>query len=251
MSDLKIAGSVAVVTGANRGIGKAIVEELLARGAKKVYAGARRTETLDPLVRAYPDRVVPVALDVTNDDQVRFVARRATDVDLVVNNAGVVDAPMGAQVGDPAIFDAARAEIDVNYFGVLRVTQAFAPVLARNGGGMIVNVASIVALAAYPGFATYSASKAAVRSLTQSSRVHLAGQGTHVLGVYPGPVDTDMARKVDMEKATPAHVAARIADAIEAHAPDVYPDPFAEQFGAQFEASPRAAEEQFAGSPAA
>ena len=181
MSGQKIAGSVALVTGANRGIGKAIVDELLARGASKVYAGARRTETLDQMVREHPGRVIPLELDVTNDEQVSSLTTRAPDVTIVVNNAGIAQAPIGAAISDRGIFEAARAEIDVNYLGPLRVIQALAPALAKNGGGALVNIASVVALTSFPALGSYSASKAAVRSLTQTARVHLAGQGTQVV----------------------------------------------------------------------
>ncbi|MDX2194519.1 MAG: SDR family oxidoreductase [Gemmatimonadales bacterium] len=237
-----IQGSVALVTGANRGIGRAIVEALLARGATKVYAGARRPSDLGTL--ANDARVVPLTLDVTNDGQVAEAAAQAPDVTLLVNNAGVVARPLGAPLTDAV--EGARQEMDVNYLGTLRMTAAFAPALARSGGGTIVNIASIAGVTGFSPFATYSASKAAQRSLTQVSRVMLGGQGTQVIGVYPGPVDTDMAKALPWDKATPASVATRILDAVEAGQLEVYPDPMAEGMGAAFEASPSALERQVA-----
>lgn len=247
MSAQKIAGSVALVTGANRGIGRAITEALLEAGAKKVYAAARKTGDLDQLKHQYGSRLELLSLDVTNSDQVAAAASRATDVTLLVNNAGVVSAPLGASIADADHFEAGRQEMEVNYFGVLRLVQAFAPVLARNGGGAIANVSSVVGLSNFPFFASYSASKAAARSLTQAARVQLAEQGTAVFGIYPGPVDTDMAADLPLDKATPASVAAEILKGLEAGTLEIYPDAFAAQFGQQFEASPAGVERHIAG----
>ena len=247
MSAQKIAGSVALVSGANRGIGRAITEALLAAGAAKVYAAARNTTGLSKLKQQHGARLELLTLDVTNSDQVAAVAAKATDVDLLINNAGVVSAPLNASIADAGHFEAGRQEMEVNYFGVLRLVQAFAPVLAANGGGAIANVGSVVGLSNFPMFASYSVSKAAARSLTQALRVQLAGQGTQVFGIYPGPVDTDMASVLEMDKATPASVAGEILNGLEAGTLEIYPDPFAAQFGQQFEASPAGVERHIAG----
>src|SRR5262249_214398 len=188
MSAQKIEGRIALVTGANRGIGRALTEALLARGVKKVYAAARNPEALP----AFNDeRVVPLRLDVTDADQIRAAADAAADVELVFNNAGVV---IGNSLAASTVIDQARREMDVNSVAPLQRLQRLAPTLAGNGGGAVVNIGSAAGLTNVPFFPTYSASKAALHSLTQAARILLARQGTSVFGVYAGPVDTDMTR---------------------------------------------------------
>ena len=213
---MDIEGSVALVTGANRGIGKAIADELLARGAAKVYAGVR-----DPGSVGDP-RVVPVELDVTDAAQVAAAAARLRDVDLVVNNAGTGHAatPLGASLDD------ARAELEVNYLGIASMTQAFAPVLAANGGGAFVNLLSVASWVGVPILATYSASKAAAWLFTNAARVELKRQGTQVLGVHVGYVDTDLTAGLDVPKIAPATVVAAVLDALEAGQAEVVVDEF-------------------------
>ena len=239
MSNIKIEGTTALVTGANRGIGRAITEALLERGAAKVYAAARAPEQLADLQKQYGERVVPLKLDVTDSGQVRAAAEKATDVTLLVNNAGVA---LGQNLADETILDQARQEMEVNYFGPLELLLRFAPALGENGGGAVVNISSVGGLSNFPMYPTYSASKAAVHSLTQGARVLLGGQGTTVMGVYPGPVDTDMARDLPMDKTSPQDVARDILNGIEAGREDIFPDPFAVNFGEQFQSSPKAAE---------
>lgn len=243
MSTTSIESSVAFVTGANRGIGRAITEALLERGAPKVYAAVRDVQKVDDLVERYGERVVPVSLDVTEPTQVAAAAEAATDTTLLINNSGVA-VPAGL-VGEGAVA-AARSEMEVNYFAPLEMLQSFAPILKNNGGGAVVNVSSVAGLSNMAILATYSASKAAVHSLTQASRAVLAAQGTSVFGVYPGPVDTDLAKDLDMDKTSPQDVATAILDGIEAETNDIFPDPFAVGFGAQFEDSPRALEAELA-----
>ena len=242
----QVHGRVALVTGANRGIGKAIVEALLARGAAKVYAGARNPETLAAVVAAHGGRVVALRLDVTDGGQVREAAAAAGDVDLLINNAGVA-AHAFAAFEDPAWLDAGRREYETNALGTLRVTQAFAPALAARDGGTVVNIVSVAAFANFPALLGYAASKAAQHSITQGMRAMLAGQGIRVVGVYPGPVDTDMAEKVPLEKVSPASVATAILDGLEAGEEDILPDPYAVEEGAVYAASPKTLERNRSG----
>jgi short-subunit dehydrogenase len=176
-------------------------------------------------------------------DQIRAVVDAVSDVGLIFNNAGVV---LAAGLADAAVLDHARREMEVNYFGPLQLLHHLAPTLARNGGGAVVNIGSLAGLTNIPVLPTYSASKAALHSLTQAARSLLGAQGTAVFGVYPGPVDTDMTRELVLPKTLPRDVAFAILDAIGAGQDDIFPDPFAVEFGRQFEASPKTAERQFA-----
>jgi NAD(P)-dependent dehydrogenase (short-subunit alcohol dehydrogenase family) len=240
----RIEGSVALVTGANRGIGRAITQALLERGANKVYATARDPKTLGTLQERYGSRVVALRLDVTDAAQVANVARQATDVDLLFNNAGAFEP---TELTDEAIVEVARREMEVNYFGALRMLRSFADTLARRGG-VIVNVGSAAGLTNVPFQPTYSASKAAQHSLTQASRALLTARGVTVHGVYPGPVDTDMTKDLppQFEKTPPEDVANAVLDGVEAGEDDIFPDPFAVTFGEQFHSSPKGVERQMA-----
>ena len=213
---MHIQDSTALVTGANRGIGKAFADALLDRGARKVYAAVRDVATVtDP-------RLVPIQLDVTDADRIAAVARELDDVQLVVNNAGVLNVaiPLSASL------DTARLELETNYLSLVSMTQAFAPVLERNGGGAFVNVLSVYSWVAMPLISTYSASKAAAWSFTNAARVDLRRQGTQVVGVHVGAVDTDMAAQFDMEKLPPTIVAASALDALEAGEPEAAVDDY-------------------------
>ncbi len=245
MNAQRIEGAVALVTGANRGIGRALTEALLARGVRKVYAAARNPEALGTLA---DERLVPLRLDVTDAGQIRAAGEAASDVELVFSNAGVV---LASGIADSTVLGQARREMEVNYFGPLRLLHRLAPALARNGGGAIVNIGSLAGLTNLPIAPTYSASKAALHSLTQAARLLLGAQGTAVFGVYSGPVDTDMNRDLEMPKASPRDVGFAILDAIEAGQEDIFPDAFAVEISRQFEASPKASERQFAALAAA
>ena len=237
----RIEGKSALVTGANRGIGRAFVDELLAAGAAKVYATARNAETLSDLVAKGNGRVVPLALDVTKPEMIEAVAATHTDVALLINNAGfsAFEGIIDARTGDPA-----RQEMETNYFGTFNMIRSFAPVLAANGGGAIVNLSSIAAHVNFPALGSYSASKAAVHSLTQGVRAELAAQGTLVAGVYPGPVDTDMAADIPMDKTSPNVVARAILDGVEAGEEDIYPDPMSAEMRTGLLADQKAVERQ-------
>ncbi|MGO1117954.1 SDR family oxidoreductase [Rhodovibrionaceae bacterium A322] len=237
----KINGKTALVTGANRGIGRAFVETLLAQGASKIYATARNTASLDDLVAQSGGRVVAVQLDVTEETQVAQVAAAYDDVDLLINNAGVA-AFEGLVAANSA--QAARQEMETNYFGSFNMIRAYAPVLARQGGGAIINMASIASHVNFPALGSYSASKAAVHSLTQGVRAELAAQGTQVVGVYPGPVDTDMAASFPMDKTAPSAVVAAVFSALEAGEEDIYPDPMAQDLQKSMLADMKSVERQ-------
>jgi NAD(P)-dependent dehydrogenase (short-subunit alcohol dehydrogenase family) len=240
METQRIEGSVALVTGANRGLGRALTEALLIRGARKVYATARDPRAITIQGDA---RLIPLRLDVTDDDQIREVAELASDVELLINNAGVA---LPGGIADSTALEHARREIDVNYLGPLRLLHHLAPSLAKNGGGAVVNVGSIGGLTSLPLAPTYSGSKAALHSLTQAARALLRAQGTAVVGVYPGPVDTDMSRELAEPKASPRDVAFAILDGLDAGHEDIFPDAFAAEFARQFAASPKESERQMA-----
>ena len=215
---MKIQGAAALVTGANRGLGAAIAQALLDSGAK-VYGAARDTATITN------PNVVPVQLDVTNADDVANAARACGDVSIVVNNAGILRS--SASLASGAI-DAARAELETNFFGPMRIAQAFSPVLRENGGGALVNMLSVLSFVSAPQGATYCASKAAAWSLTNALRIELRRQGTLVVAVHAGYIDTDMAVGVDAEKVSPQSVASQIVAALEAGAEEVLADPISE-----------------------
>lgn len=232
----KIEGKAVLVTGANRGIGRAFVNELLSRGAAKIYAGARNTAALDDLVAESGGKVIPLQLDVTNAKDIAAAATHK-DVALVINNAGTAGF---SSFINPGADERGRIEMETNFFGTLNVSQAFAPVLKDNGGGAIINIGSIASHVNFPVLGTYSASKAAVHSMTQGLRAELAGQKTQVLGVYPGPVDTDMAENFDADKTAPEEVVRQILNALEAGEENVFPDPVSTQLYEQFLAAPDA-----------
>jgi len=209
---MTIADKAVLVTGANRGIGQALVEETLSRGAGRVYAGTRR-----PL--PHPDRrVTPLTLDVTDTAQIEAAAGRVESLDVLINNAGI------ALYDDLTDRAALEQSLAVNLFGTYGVTRAFLPLLTRSRG-VIVNNVSAYALAPLPLVPAYSISKAAAFSLTQSLRALLAGRGVRVHAVLTGPVDTDMTRGFDIPKSSPQSVARAILDAVEAGEEDIFPDP--------------------------
>ncbi|UFS98076.1 SDR family oxidoreductase [Nocardia huaxiensis] len=207
-----VQGRVAVVTGGRRGLGAALVDELLARGARKVYATARTAYTDDR------PEVVTAQLEVGSDESVAAFAELAADAELVFNNAGVLH-PASLLTGE---FDSIAATFDINVFGPLRVARAFAPILAAHGGGALVNMHSVLSWLA--GSGAYGASKAAAWSLTNSLRLELLRQNTQVVGVHAGFIDTDMVAAIDRPKATPARIAAQILDGLEAGHPEVLAD---------------------------
>jgi NAD(P)-dependent dehydrogenase (short-subunit alcohol dehydrogenase family) len=231
---MTIADRAVLVTGANRGIGQALVEEALRRGAKRVYAGTRQ-----PLTHS-DGRVTPVTLDVTNAAQTLAAVQRVESLDILINNAGL------ARYDDLSDRAAIEQHLAVNLFGTYGVTQAFLPLLTRSRGA-IVNVLSVTAWAAIPVIPAYSISKAAAFNLTQSLRALLAGRGVSVHAVMAGPVDTDMSRALDIPKASPESVARGIFDGVENGEDDIFPDPMAESMAHSWRSSAaKALERQYA-----
>jgi NAD(P)-dependent dehydrogenase (short-subunit alcohol dehydrogenase family) len=218
---MTIADKTVLVTGANRGIGKALVEEALKRGAKRVYAGTRQ-----PLPHA-DARVTPLTLDVTDAAQIQKAVGGVESLDILINNAGFAEAD---DLSDRA---ALERHLAVNLYGTWGVTQAFLPLVTRSRGA-IVNVLSVASFAALPIIPAYSISKAAAFSMTQALRALLAGQGVSVHAVLPGPVDTDMARGIDMPKASAESVARAIVDGVEKGEEDIFPDPVSQPLAANW-----------------
>jgi NAD(P)-dependent dehydrogenase (short-subunit alcohol dehydrogenase family) len=212
---MRIDGSVALVTGANRGLGRVFARELVSRGAARVYGAARQPDAVTE------PGVTPVALDITDADRVSQVAQQCADVSLLVNNAGVLR--YSTFINAPGL-DAARAEMEVNYFGTLSMCRAFAPVLAANGGGAIVNMLSVTSFYTNLIDASYGASKAAEWSLTNGVRLELHRQGTLVVAVHASFVDTDMAALTNAPKDSPESVARQAFDAVEAGQTEVLAD---------------------------
>jgi NAD(P)-dependent dehydrogenase (short-subunit alcohol dehydrogenase family) len=209
---VRIADRTVLVTGGNRGIGRALVEEALRRGAKRVYAGAR-----EPLAHS-DGRFMPLTLDVTDAAQIREAVGNVESLDVLINNAGI------AFYDDLSDRTALERHLAVNLFGTYGVTRAFLPLLTRSRGA-IVNNLSLNAFAPMPVIPAYSISKAAAFSLTQSLRALLAGRGVRVHAVLPGPVDTEMSRDADIPKASPGSVARAIFDGVEKEEEDIFPDP--------------------------
>jgi NAD(P)-dependent dehydrogenase (short-subunit alcohol dehydrogenase family) len=213
---MEIKNSIAFVTGANRGLGLAFARELLARGAAKVYAGMRNTDGVD-----IPG-VVPVRVDVNDAASVAAAAAQCADTTLVVNNAGIARILEGSL--DAGWIDAARDIFETNVYGVVRVSQAFAPILARNGGGAVINVLSSGVWLSRPFISPYAASKAAAWSYTNALRLDLRAHGTLVQGLHVSFIDTDMTAGFDMKKANPREVAARALDGLERGQEEVLAD---------------------------
>jgi NAD(P)-dependent dehydrogenase (short-subunit alcohol dehydrogenase family) len=231
---MTIADKAVLVTGANRGIGQALVAEALTRGAKRVYAGTRQPMT-------HSDRrVTPVALDVTDAEQIQRAVDEIESLDILINNAGLA---LYDDLGDPSVLE---QHLAVNLFGTYNVTQAFLSLLTRSEGA-IVNNLSLNALAPLPLVPAYSISKAAAFNMTQSLRVLLAARGVRVHAVLTGPVDTDMNRGVDIPKAAPESVARAIFDGVEQGQDEIFPDPMSQSLAQTWRSGPaKALESQYA-----
>ncbi len=236
---MEIRGSVALVTGASRGLGASLVEALLAAGASKVYAAARDVTK----VRASDPRVVALTLDTTKAADVAAAAARASDVTLLVNNAGVLTSYDVLTTSPTELANDFRT----NVYGTLEVIRAFVPVLERaKGGACIVNVLSLAALASFPALGGYSASKAAAYSITQAMRPSLKARGIAVLAALPGPIDTDMVRALPIPgKVSPVETARGIVLGIAKGDEEIYPDAMAQQMSALWNGDPKGFERAF------
>ena len=226
---MKLDNATVLITGANRGIGLEFARAALARGARKVYAGARDPDSVTlPGVQA-------IRLDVTRPEDVAAAARNCSDVTLLINNAGI--ATLGGFLAEGSI-EAARAQLETNFFGPLRMGLAFAPVLAGHGGGAILNVLSVASWISSPMLAVYGSTKSAAWSLTNGLRHELRAQHTQVLGMHMGFVDTDLTRGIDMQKSAPHAVVERALDALEAGAEEVLADDITRQVKQGLSAEP-------------
>jgi NAD(P)-dependent dehydrogenase (short-subunit alcohol dehydrogenase family) len=214
---MMVDGSTVLVTGANRGLGRALVRALAEAGCAKVYGGARNVASI-----ASDRAVQPVELDITNTEQVAAAAARCHDVEILINNAGV--AGFTPALGAPTMEHAHLEEMETNYFGTLAMCRAFAPVLKRNGGGVLVNILSVVSWFNAPMQGSYCASKAAEWSLTRAARFELRAQGTLVVGVYAGYIDTDMTSALPLPKTSPDVIAARLLAGIENNSEEILAD---------------------------
>lgn len=228
-----IKGKIALVTGANRGIGKAIVETFLEQGAKKVYLAVRDTDSVSALVAGYGDRVEAIQADLTQADTISALATKASDVDIVVNNAGLL---VPSNPLDAHAEDALRQEFEVNTFGLMRIAQAFAATLEQNKGALV-QINSVASIKNFTELTTYSASKAASYSITQGLRELFLPKGIAVLSVHPGPIATDMAKQAGMEEMgePPTVVAEGIVSALKAGEFHLFPDAMARDFGGAYQ----------------
>ena len=235
---MDLTDTVAVVTGANRGLGRALVAELLERGAPKVYALARRPDAVTPA-----PRVVVVPFDLLDQESIEDAAAQAADATLLINNASTAAFSRPLEADIAAVHD----EMTTNYGGLFRTIRAFVPVIEANGGGQIVNILTLLSLSSTPPMAGYSASKAAAHSLTQALRPELADRGITVHGVYPGGIDTDMLAGIDAPKTPPADVAAGVIDGVVAGEEDIFPDPNSKAMSETWWSDPKAFERAFSG----
>ena len=231
---MTIEGKTVLVTGANRGIGRALIEEALRRGARRVYAGTRQPFS-------HPDeRVTPLMLDVTSPEQIEAAVGQVESLDILINNAGV------ARYDDLSDRSVLQQHLDVNLFGTYGVTQAFLPLLTSSQGAIVNNV-SMMAQAPFPVTPAYAISKAAAFNMTQSLRALLAGRGVRVHAVLTGPTDTDMTRGLDIPKSSPQDVARAIFDGVDNGEEDIFPDPMSQTMADSWRGSvAKALEHQYA-----
>lgn len=240
---LNVKNKIALVSGANRGIGKATTIELLESGVTKVYAGARNISSLNELVTLYGDRVVPIQLDVTNKESINLAVKNIEKLDILINNAGIM--ALGGMFDDLEN-SSLEQNLNVNVYGVINLTNAVIHLLKESSNGAIVNISSLAGLGNMPMIGTYSVTKAAVHSITQGMRAELSDSNILVAGVYPGPIDTDMTSDIEMNKDTPKNVAQNILKGLLNGTEDIFPDQMSSQVGEFYATNPKGIEEQFA-----
>jgi NAD(P)-dependent dehydrogenase (short-subunit alcohol dehydrogenase family) len=236
---MNIQGKTVLVTGANRGIGAELVRAFLKHGAGKVYAGVRDPASLPDFKDA---RVSVVQLDITKPDEVSAAAQRVGMIDVLVNNAGTMSSSNILTASSAEL----AADMDVNYYGTVRIVQTFAPLIEKNGGGVIANVVSVLGLAPMSPVAGYSISKAALHSATQAARAVLKSRNVRVVGIFPGPIDTQLASRLPVEKTSPVVAAEAIVKGLIEDQEDIYPDPVSKQVAAFWSSNPKGLEHHFA-----
>lgn len=228
-----------LVTGANRGLGRALLSALAHHGVKRIYAATRKPEAI---TETHGGLIVPIKLDVNDTAAVTAATVQAADTNALINNAGTLGLGSFMDASPELI----AQDMQTNYFGTLHLIRAFAPLIERNGGGAIANILSIAALASMPGVGGYSASKAAAFSLTQAIRANLREKGIAVHAVFPGPVDTEMAAEFPFVKTSPQIVADSMITGMERGEEDIFPDPMSEQISQLWFHNPKELERQFA-----
>lgn len=229
-----IKDKVVLITGANRGIGKVMVDSFIQHGAAKIYAAVRTVDSASHLVEQYGNKVIPIHIDLGDPASISTAAEKAQDVEVVINNAGVLKT--STPLDEDAI-DSLKFEMDINVYGLIHMAQSFAPVLKANGGGVFAQLNSVVSMKCFSSFATYSASKAAAYSITQALRELLAEQGTTVLSVHPGPIATEMGDAAGLTEVAepPALVPEGIIAALQTDEFHVFPDSMAKQIGSAYD----------------
>jgi len=228
-----ITDKVVLITGANRGIGKVLVDSFLDYGAAKVYAAVRNIESAKPLVEKHGDKVVPIHIDMADTSSTIQAAQTASDTEVVVNNAGVLN--ISTPFADDAV-SSLEYEMKINVYGLISIAQQFAPILKSNGGGAFIQLNSVASLKSFSDFSTYCASKAAAYSITQALRELFEKQGTAVVSVHPGPISTDMAESAGFGDIAepPELVADSIINALNTGSFHAFPDSFAKMMGTQY-----------------
>lgn len=239
----KLNGKVVLVTGANRGIGEGFVQTLLAAGVSKIYAAARERESLAAIVKLNPEVIQAVTLDVTQAEQIHALADQIPELDILINNAGIIDSALSSAL-DATEF--ARQEMEVNLFGPMQLTSLLIPKLKQSSQAAIINISSIAAISNFPSIGTYSISKAAMHSYSEGLRADLAKDNISVVCVYPGPTDTRMAAGMEMDKPSAASVSENVFKSLSAGQMEVFPDDFSKQMHATFLDNPQKLAQTFA-----